>query len=195
MFNGDTETEAVVLNGLGKKGATNIAQRQAEARLRKGYRELFQEHMRPTLLGGGGDKVRDVRRVYADALATDGEKGKMFDVFKFMRWEDFRKFGRLPRSSDGLARELLSRPAETVETGAEFVIFFSHRWINKEPGAKSPDDGAHTQYRRMQTAVEQFLCLYPTVDPNKLGIWMVSCTCYDYHATEMRLTFPGLCMR
>ncbi|KAF5518006.1 hypothetical protein CGCA056_v011291 [Colletotrichum aenigma] len=171
VFNGDTETEAVVLNGLGKKGATNIAQRQAEARLRKGYRELFQEHMRPTLLGGGGDKVRDVRRVYADALATDGEKGKMFDVFKFMRWEDFRKFGRLPRSSDGLARELLSRPAETVETGAEFVIFFSYRWINKEPGAKSPDDGAHTQYRRMQTAVEQFLCLYPTVDPNKLGVW------------------------
>ncbi|KAI8236305.1 hypothetical protein K4K54_003771 [Colletotrichum sp. SAR 10_86] len=172
VFNGDTETEAVVLDGLGKKGAANIAQRQAEARLRKGYRELFQEHMRPTLLGGGGDKVRDVRRVYANALATDGEKGKMFDVFKFMRWEDFRKFGRLPRSSDGLARELLSRPAETVEAGAEFVIFFSYRWINKEPGAKSPDDGAHTQYRRMQTAVEQFLCLYPTVDPNKLGIWM-----------------------
>ncbi|KAI8165877.1 hypothetical protein KHU50_006981 [Colletotrichum sp. SAR 10_65] len=172
VFNGDTETEAVVLDGLGKTGAANIAQRQAEARLRKGYRELFQEHMRPTLLGGGGDKVRDVRRVYANALATDGEKGKMFDVFKFMRWEDFRKFGRLPRSSDGLARELLSRPAETVEAGAEFVIFFSYRWINKEPGAKSPDDAVHTQYRRMQTAVEQFLCLYPMVDPNKLGIWM-----------------------
>ncbi|KAJ5015267.1 hypothetical protein K4K57_000404 [Colletotrichum sp. SAR 10_99] len=172
VFNGDTETEAVVLDGLGKKGAANIAQRQAEARLRKGYRELFQEHMRPTLLGGGGGKVRHVRRVYADALATDGEKGKMFDVFKFMRWEDFKKFGRLPRSSDGLAQELLARPAETVETGAEFVIFFSYRWMNKEPGAKSPDDGAHTQYRRMQTAVEQFLCLYPTVDPNKLGLWM-----------------------
>lgn len=41
VFNGDTETEAVVLDGLGKKGAANIAQRQAEARLRKGYRELF----------------------------------------------------------------------------------------------------------------------------------------------------------
>lgn len=82
--------------------------------------------MQPTLLSGGGDKVRDMRRVYADALATDGEKGETFDVFKFMRWEDFRKFGRLLRSSDRLAQELLSRPVETLETGAKFMIFFSY---------------------------------------------------------------------
>ncbi|KAK1839086.1 hypothetical protein CCHR01_18284, partial [Colletotrichum chrysophilum] len=49
----DTKTEAVVLDGLRKNGAAKIAQRQTEAQLKKGYRELFQGYMRPTLLGRG----------------------------------------------------------------------------------------------------------------------------------------------
>jgi tetratricopeptide (TPR) repeat protein len=184
VFNGDAATEKLVLEGLRRKldgdVERKLVQRQTEANLRKGYRELFQEKLRPVLLGGGGggggeDGLQNLRHVYADALAADEEKRRMFDGLKFVRYSDFLRFGKLPRSSDGLVQQFMSKSGGSHRGGAaEFVIFFSYRWINKEPGASSPDDTKNTQYRRMVKAAEEFLRLHPSVDGERLGIWVVS---------------------
>jgi tetratricopeptide (TPR) repeat protein len=188
VFSGDAATEMIVLEGLRRSldgdVELKLEQRHTEARLRKGYRELFQDKLRPVLLldpGSDSGGLPNLRRVYADALAADEEKRRIFDGLKFMWYSDFLRFGRLPRSSDGLVQHFVSE-SETASSGdsqqgtsgaAGFVIFFSYRWINKEPGAVSPDDSKNTQYRRMITATEQFLKLHPSVDRERLSIWMV----------------------
>ncbi|KAK4211284.1 hypothetical protein QBC37DRAFT_446414, partial [Rhypophila decipiens] len=188
VFAGDSEAESIILDGLRQQFLctagehedavveAQVEQQRTEARLRKGYREMFQEKLRPIML-------QSRRRwhnwqyasedAYADALAvgreSDGER--MFDQLRAIR--DFAQFGRLPRSSDGLAMPLMdSRKGRTG--GDEFIIFFSYRWINHDPGANSPDDANQTQYKRMIAAVESYLAHKETPDipPEKLHIWM-----------------------
>jgi tetratricopeptide (TPR) repeat protein len=179
VFSGDTATEELVLEGLRQRLDGDVehklVQRQTEAKLRKGYRELFQEKLRPVLLGGGGgDGLQNLRRVYADALAADKEKRSMFDGLKFVRYSDFLHFGKLPRSSDNLVQQFMPESSGNYQDGtAEFVIFFSYRWINKDPRTSSPDDTKNTQYRRMVRAAEEFLRLHPSVDRERLRIWLV----------------------
>ena len=179
VFNGDMRMERLVLDGLRQSLDENVdnkvMQRQSEASLRKGYRELFQEELRPVLLGGvHRGSVQSLRSVYADALATDEEKRRNFDWLKFLRYSDFLRCGKLPRSSDALVQRFLSEHGASPQgEAADYVIFFSYRWINKSPGATSPDDVNNTQYRRMIRAVEEFLEMHPSIDRQKLGIWMV----------------------
>lgn len=186
VFSGDAATEKLVLDGL-RRGSdgdveSRLVHRLTEAKLRKGYRELFQERLRPVLLGagggnggnGGGDSLQNLRRVYADALAGDEEKRRMFDGLKFVPYSDFLRFGKLPRSSDGLAQRFHSESGESHQSAAaDFVIFFSYRWIGKDSGASAPDDSGNTQYRRMIKATEEFLRLHPSVDRGRLNIWVV----------------------
>ncbi|KXX75831.1 Tetratricopeptide repeat protein 28 [Madurella mycetomatis] len=175
-FSGDIATEELVLEALRRKLSgepdveDKLKQRREDARLRRRYRELFQEKMRPILLRHrGADALQELRRVYADTLSADEENGRIFDGLKFMRWLDLLRHGELPRSSDGLTNRF-----DPSSSGAEasFVIFFSYRWINKDKTADSPDDNNKTQYRRMKAAVEDFLKLHPTVDRETLGIWV-----------------------
>ena len=179
VFNGDIRMEELVLDGLRQGLAEDVEnkvmQRQSEARLRKGYRELFQEKLRPVLLSRISRRnVQSLRHMYADALAADEEKRGIFDWLKFLRYSDFLRFGKLPRSSDGLAQRFVSEPGRSPQgDAADYMIFFSYRWINKSPGASSPDDVNHTQYRRMIRAVEHFLEMHPSIDRQSLGIWMV----------------------
>jgi tetratricopeptide (TPR) repeat protein len=180
VFNGDTATEKLVLEGLRRQFNREVErkfeQRQTEAKLRKGYRELFQEKLRPVLLSSSvDDGLQTLRRVYADALAADDERRSMFDGLKFLRYSDFLRFGKLPRSSDGLVQQFMPKSTEGYQGGAAgFVIFFSYRWINKDPESSSPDDSQNTQYHRMVRAAEEFLRLHPSVDRDTLSIWMVS---------------------
>ena len=179
VFGGDVATEKLVLEGLRRrlKGDVEreLVQRRTEARLRKGYRELFQEKIRPVLLSGGGsDGLQHLRHVYADALAADEEKRCMFDRLKFVRYSNLLRFGKLPRSSDGLAQQFMSESGGDYQHGAaEFVIFFSYRWISEDPWEISADDTKNTQYHRVISAVEEFLRLHPSVDQERLSIWMV----------------------
>ncbi|KAI6099023.1 hypothetical protein F5141DRAFT_406166 [Pisolithus sp. B1] len=189
VFNGDTATEMVVLSGLRqqlmRKVEDEVAERQNEAKLRKGYRELFQDELRPVLLGSNSNKnaLQDLRRVYADALAVDVEKAARFDVLKFVRYADFLSFGRIPRSSDKLPGSdgpLVQRFRSNTQNDsplsgtAEFVIFFSYRGINggSVTTRDTPDDSNNKQYKRMLSATENFLKLHPSVDSETLGIWI-----------------------
>ncbi|KAF1988652.1 hypothetical protein K402DRAFT_452852 [Aulographum hederae CBS 113979] len=178
-FNGSKESQDLVLLGIrrnlegGVDQETKLLQFRTEAALRKGYRELFQEKLRPALLDKSANKLQKMRLDYASTLKADPDKQRMFDELKYIAYSDFLRFGRLPRSSDGLARPFApERMKSTNAPATDFIIFFSYRWINKSPGAVSPDDEDSTQYRRMVEATEAFLKLYRKVDRDKLGIWM-----------------------
>ncbi|KAM7224602.1 hypothetical protein V8F06_000383 [Rhypophila decipiens] len=230
VFSGDAETEGLVLEGMRRNFASlrghvvgdtirseighasvveqTLAQHLADSNLRKGYRTLFQEKLRPVLLvAGNGSSARQgrqpgtssppsstsafqiLRKVYADTLGNDPAQRSMFDGLKFLRYKDFLGFGRLPRSSDDLARvyqhaksehEDSSHRVEEGERAAQvkYIIFFSYRWINKDPGAVSPDDTYNTQYNRMITASELFMEMHPEVKANELGLW-IDFACVD----------------
>ena len=198
VFSGDSECISIMVAGLKERlvsaGHSKTAakkavnQQRSEARLRKGYREIFQEKFRPELVKQShriveeedADQrasnstvrrktVRNLRKVYAEGLAADPETREMFDRFRVIRYLDFVEFGKLPRSSDGLAVPLEGEG----EGEGEFVIFFSYRWINKDASLDSPDDGERTQYKRMIDAVERYLEMDGSVSRDKLLIWMV----------------------
>jgi tetratricopeptide (TPR) repeat protein len=181
VYSGDTATQKVIEEGLRLKFAREaeekLEQHLYEATLRKGYRELFQDKLRPVLLGaGGGPILEQLRHVYADSLAKEIEKSSIFDGLKFVRYTDFLRCKKLPRSSDGFTDQITLGP--DGNSAAEFIIFFSYRWIAKDPGSQatgdSPDDIHNSQYQRMIRAVDEFLKLHPKVDREKLCIWIVS---------------------
>ncbi|KAK3368033.1 hypothetical protein B0H63DRAFT_536265 [Podospora didyma] len=121
VFSGDPKAEAIVLRGHAQ---AKLADRLLEARLRKEYRQIPQEKLRPILYRAGGDRIKKFRRVYAETLNADAQKSMMFDRFKFIRYTDFASFGRLPRSSDGLTRTLELSPADETNDDPGFIIFF-----------------------------------------------------------------------
>ncbi|KAK7415580.1 hypothetical protein QQZ08_012296 [Neonectria magnoliae] len=174
VFNNDEETEALVLKGLrkelGENGDAEIHSLQINARLRKAYRELFQENLRPVLLKSKpGDSLQALRREYAFSLAEDENKRKLFDAFKFIRYTDFQSFGEIPPWSSSSLQTF-----KNDKSDVDFVIFYSYRWINKAKPALSPDDEERTQYRRMIEATEEFLRRHPEVSRENLGVWVVS---------------------
>ncbi|KPM46118.1 hypothetical protein AK830_g401 [Neonectria ditissima] len=174
VFNNDEETEALVLKGLrrglGEKGDVEIHELQHNARLRKAYRELFQERLRPVLLKNkSADSLQALRREYASSLAEDESKRKMFDAFKFIRYTDFQSYGEIPSWSSSALHTF-----RNDESDVDFVIFFSYRWLNEAKPPLSSDDEENTQYRRMIDATEEFLRLHPKVNRDKLGVWVGS---------------------
>lgn len=179
VFAGDPTAEAVVLAGLRRVPGRNdddVAKLRADSLLRKGYRDVFQEQLRPVLFAGtGGDgSIAKLRARYAAHLAQDPRSDGLFDRLKFVRYTDFLAFGRFPRSDDGLTRTFA--PGEDKGAGREFVVFVSYRWLNVATENDSPDDANHTQFNRMVAAVRSLLTLHPTIDPSRLSLWLV---CYD----------------
>ena len=171
VFAGDVKMENLVLEGLRRNPSMTddkLVQERAEAMLRKGYRELFQEKLRPVLLGGGSESLKTLRAKYAAELSADGQKKTMFDPLKFLRYSDFLAFGKFPRSSDSLTQIFAPESG-----GTEFVIFISYRWLTKATISVSPDDEDNTQYKRVIAAVEKFLDVHPDVDRAHLSIWLV----------------------
>ncbi|KAK3934429.1 hypothetical protein QBC46DRAFT_399805 [Diplogelasinospora grovesii] len=186
VFGGDKETQDVVLEGLGKTmDEKAVRRRLEESRLRKAYRELYQERLREVLLKGGAlqqgarhETVQELRHVYATALGEDQDKAGKFDVLKYVPYPEFEALGRLPRSTDGLARPFTPRMPASESDGASskgdvFIIFFSYRWLGRNSNGQAlPDDTNHTQYRRMMRATDGFLALHPELDKQGLGVWL-----------------------
>ncbi|KAL8886796.1 MAG: hypothetical protein Q9215_005534 [Flavoplaca cf. flavocitrina] len=178
IFNGDEKTQNIIRDALRRilpgDVEQQLAQRQKDANVKKAYRELFQEYLRPVLLKGGDEVFQTLRTLYAEALAIDQEKKTLYDGFKFVWYRDFLNIGRLPRSTDDLTNEYTIGTGASRNSMPESVVFFSYRWINHDPKVSSPDDSQHTQYKRMIAALEEFLKINPETDRNKLGIWIVS---------------------
>jgi hypothetical protein len=183
VYNGDNATTTIIEQGLqaqisreGGNVIEEIAQLKYEAVLRKGYRDIFQDKLRPVLLQRSEDStLQALRQTYASCLADDSEKQATFDGLKYVPYADFIRCGRLPRSNDGYTQEVV-KGQDTCQD--PYIIFFSYRWIGKDfhvDGSEPyPDSPTHTQYKRMLKAIEQFLDLHRDVDRDQLGIWIVS---------------------
>ncbi|KAK6955402.1 hypothetical protein Daesc_003039 [Daldinia eschscholtzii] len=203
VFSGNDEFKEAVVRGLQKGAATDydVEAWLAGARLRKSYRKLFQDVLRPILLArrrDADDCMPRLRSAYAGSLRADAEARHMFSEFSFVPYSAFRSLGRLPKHTDGLVKEFRDEPEPEPDSESEskelktpdFVIFFSYRWR----GASSPDDESNTQYKRMLAATEEFLKLHPAIDRARMGIWL-DCACINQsdpmpgvHALPMILT-------
>ena len=164
VYSGDTATQKVIGDALRlrylREASEKVEQQWYEATLRKGYRELFQDKLRPVLLrASGSSSSQQLRHVYADTLANDGADRNLFDNFKFVRYTNFLGCGKFPRSSDGFTQQITI--TSDCNGNDEYIIFISYRWIAKDPGAHSngdsPDDIHNTQYRRMIRALDESL--------------------------------------
>ncbi|KAH7355972.1 hypothetical protein BKA66DRAFT_446084 [Pyrenochaeta sp. MPI-SDFR-AT-0127] len=200
VYNGDEETAKIIEQGLrnqiqreGGNVDSQMAQLIYEANLRKGYRDIFQDKLRPVLLSGKDNPMQQgltlhtLRQTYASSLANDKRNEETFDGLKYIRYADFVRVKHLPRSNDGYTRSLSERQANQLNP---FILFFSYRWIAKNTqqhvAAFSPDDENRTQYKRMLNAIEQFLKLHPEVDRAKLCIWI------DFACVDQDQQRPGV---
>ncbi|KAI2778873.1 hypothetical protein F4815DRAFT_476123 [Daldinia loculata] len=193
VFCGNDKFKEVVINGLQRGASTyEIEAWLMGARLRKGYRKLFQEVLRPILITRrhNDDCMQKLRSAYAGSLRADEEARAMFSGFSFVPYSAFCSLGRLPKHTDGLVKEFTDESGSKEYKNPDFVIFFSYRWR----GASSPDDEVNTQYKRMLAATEEFLKLHPSIDRARMGIWL-DCACINQsnpmpgvHALPMILT-------
>ncbi|KAI0667541.1 hypothetical protein C8Q78DRAFT_1053761 [Trametes maxima] len=187
VFSGDAETEELVLEGLRRTLDGDVDRKLQDRRrgagIRKCYRDIFQEKLRPLLAqSSAADGLERPRKAYASILVEDEPAALLLDRLKFVRYEDFRALGRLPRSSDGLT-QIYGPESKKERKGADYIVFFSYRWIGKKFDALFPDDDNHTQYRRMLGALEAFLALHPSVSAETLGIWL-DYACIDQTAPD-----------
>ena len=175
VFSGDDEAKEMVIEGLRKQlqmesddSDAVVAAITHEAYLRRAYRDVLQDKLRGVLWNQDPEfMLRKLRRVYAETLAADEEKRGLFDALKFIRYTDFKGFGRLPRSSDGVVHtfklsETSKEKTSTVsdvqedaqarwdrqkreereellqdENAMDYLVFFSYRWISNSSQSKT----------------------------------------------------------
>ena len=155
--------------------AEELSQRKRQSYLRRQYRSILQEHIRPNLRLQPGDStaIREVRTICNNLLASDEEFRSIFDSFDCLKYNVFRNMGRLPTSSEKLTKKFQKQYQINDD---EYVIFFSYRWIGHlDNRYGQPDDSQNSQWRRMINAVDQFLeQMGGQVDKSRLSLWLVS---------------------
>ena len=159
-----------------------ISRQLAQANLRRHYRAILQERIRPELRDVEDGSVRNVRRIYTEILVDDPTKRTILDDFWFVPYNDFKALGKLPvtaelrpGSREGLAKRISESTESDPDNDALYIIFFSYRWIGRhsDPPVEGPDDSKHSQYLRMVNAVETHL-KRKRLHPDNVGIWLVS---------------------
>lgn len=142
-----------------------------QSELRRCYRDVLDNFIRPALSKKTQRPLQEIRKRYEEALVSDVEKQQSLDWFWFLEYEDFKRANRLPHADfDKLAKRF-----EFAKHGARdlFIIFFSYRWIGGMSGRLDPDDADHSQYKRMLNALEAYL-EDNSLDRKNVGIWLVS---------------------
>ncbi|PON27654.1 hypothetical protein TGAM01_v203421 [Trichoderma gamsii] len=144
--------------------------RKQQAELRRQYRTIFQEHMRPVLRKKPSGAFNELRKIYARFISQDTKERRMFSRFHYMKFTDFVNHGELPISTSGLDKQFSDAMEETQKPKEDdFVIFISYRWIG---GGNGPDDESGTQWHRIINAVEKFKKVNPHLDSDSLGLWL-----------------------
>ena len=183
VFAGNEQMQDIVSSGLAKTSpldSASITQQLDGAHLKKHYKEVFQEHLRPEL-SRCGDSIQRMRIAYNNLLSKDPVKKQLFDELKFVRYSDFVKHGRLPSSMDNLTQTYAEASrTQLPDTFDPYIVFISYRWIGTSTIAShnlsapsNPDDAQHTQYRRMLDTIQDFL-VDSEIAPDRLCIWLVS---------------------
>lgn len=149
-----------------------------QALVRRQYRTLFQESLRPKLqeaqnsTSTAHSSIKELRTTYRDFLARLDTQHQTLWPFHYVRYEDFKQSGRLPIYGEGFTQNDLSidsKETSKSSTAEVFVIFFSYRWQR----ATGPDDSNNTQWQRMIDAVERYLSLNPDLEAEDIAIWLV----------------------
>lgn len=197
VFQDSSEMKQVVLRRLREgnyEGAEKDESRRAEtiqrledeSILKRHYREMFQECLRPNLMKGGRDSIQKVRDSHAGLLTKDETEKANFDQLRIVSYADFIAHGRLPSFGDGITREYSSvQAAKGDKVVKECVVFFSYKW--RIPRENRPDDstktehGEGTQYGRMCAALNSLLDIRSggnwhgsSLHSDNLYIWLVS---------------------
>lgn len=147
-----------------------IAYKKRQAELRRLYRTVLQEQIRPELRAKSGSTLKNLRDICSRFVTEDPKGQTMLDRFKYVRYIDFKNHQKLPRSDSGLTKVYSEADTDDHTIDELFVIFFSYRWI----GGGVPDDSNNTQWKRMISCIEAFLVQNPNVRPETVGIWLVS---------------------
>lgn len=187
VFNSDQATIDQVLLGLRRQLSDSkrnpdkldldalLQARLTEARLRKGYREVFQDVFRPILLSAtDAGCISRLRAEFATEFHAARDNSTLFDSLRAFPYAEFARLGRLPKFTDGLTRELAeggSADPASPPWRRRTVVFFSYRWLNSKNSAA--DDEQNTQYNRMKRACESFMHLN-SVEAENLYLWIVS---------------------
>jgi tetratricopeptide (TPR) repeat protein len=125
------------------------------------------------------DGIDKLRKGYLRQREMDEETRMMFDRLVVFHYQDFKKkMTRLPSPHDKddmqevvhLRQGYTPVPGDAKDDQPPFIIFLSYRWIGKG----SPDDGQHTQYRRMVDALDSYLKMHPWLDQKQILVWLVS---------------------
>lgn len=182
VFANSEQMQEVILAGLDRSSSFcpgRSAQQLHDARLKKHYKEIFQEHLRPEL-SRRGKSIQRMRVTYDRLLSEDPVKKQLFDELKFVHYSDFARHGRLPSSADNLTQTYAEASKAYPDNAFDpYVVFISYRWIGTvagtglNPSTQCPDDAQHTQYKRMIDTVDDFL-RDSKIDPERLYIWLVS---------------------
>jgi tetratricopeptide (TPR) repeat protein len=150
-------------------GEVIVRRRQAE--LRRQYRSLLQEHIRPELREESVNTFQKLREIYSRFLFEDNKERRILSNFHYVKYTDFREHGKLPISTTGLTKRFDHRTMEPSSMDQDdFIIFLSYRWI----GGNAPDDESGTQWRQMMSAADGFLSVNPDVRAENLSLWLVS---------------------
>ena len=146
-----------------------IRERQAE--LRRQYRTILQEHIRPELRIKNSNSLKKLRILYANFLSQDPKTRSMFSRFNYVKFTEFTRHGKLPIYNAGLTDQFADDAGGTAPEDEDiFILFFSYRWL----GRNVPDDDNGTQWNRMMSAIQGFLKINHHVQPERLGLWLVS---------------------
>ncbi|KAH9858735.1 hypothetical protein C2E23DRAFT_880175 [Lenzites betulinus] len=181
VINANEKAERIILKSIKRVLPTDQA--LSDARLKRGYRQLFHQALRPVFLESKGEPgLQRLRKTYAGALAADESKALQFDRLRFILYRDLQKCAKLPGASDGWTREY-SPEKNAADGQAESFVFFSYAWTRDATGTPVPDDEHNTQYHRILAATQSFLTLHPTVNPDTLGLW-IACACIDPKAPD-----------
>lgn len=162
-----------------------ISARKRQAEVRRVYRNLFQESIRPKLQAVQDSNTRhstiqQLRTIYKNFSASTDDSHQILWPFRYIRYEQFKNNGKLPiyggSSSGRVVRDVrdvadVTNIKSNQRPGVKdpFVIFISYRWC----GGRIPDDSSNTQWRRMVEAVEQYLEINPHLNVEDIAIWLV----------------------
>ena len=86
-----------------------------------------------------------------------------------MRFETFKGQGRIPRSDEALAQNLLE---EFDASAGHIVVFISHKWWRTGHPDYTEGDNAHGKFRTVVSGVEKLILKNTSFDRSRFVLWM-----------------------
>lgn len=115
-----------------------IALRRKEARLRRVYRLVLQEHLRPVLSTGQADAISKLRLAYAQSLKPNPDFNEVFDGFYYIRYRDFSILQAVERWTCGSVFDRRWRPFRDAGRAARDIHLIPVAGRDAETSPKRP---------------------------------------------------------